>query len=74
MIDCARRCPQVAGAQLAGAGLGGCIMILVEDGGEDEVRRALQSNYYEPQGIEPQLFTCRPSTGSQVLTSVETWT
>jgi len=73
MVDSAGGCTHVAGAQLAGAGLGGCIMVLVEDGGEEEVRHALERDYYEPEGIEPQLFACRPSTGSQVLTSVEAW-
>jgi N-acetylgalactosamine kinase len=71
MVDRVLRCPDVVGAQLAGAGLGGCIMILLREEGVERVRRILEREYYEPEGIKPELFVCRPSTGSQVLTSVE---
>jgi N-acetylgalactosamine kinase len=71
MVDRVTGCPEVIGAQLAGAGLGGCIMILVRDEGIEKVRQVLEAQYYEPEGIEPRLFVCRPSRGSQVLTSVE---
>jgi len=71
MVDRVLECPEVLGAQLAGAGLGGCIMVLVRNSGAEAVRRLLTEAYYEPEGIEPQLFVCRPSHGSQVLTSVE---
>lgn len=56
---------------LAGAGLGGCIMVLVRTEGAEEVRGLLEKAYYGPEGIEPQLFVCQPAWGSQVLTSIE---
>jgi len=71
MVDTVLACEGVLGAQLAGAGLGGCIMALVRTGCEDAVREALVKGYYEPRSIEPQVSVCRPSHGSRILTSVE---
>jgi len=71
MVDTAVTCEGALGAQLAGAGLGGCIMVLVRDGFEDAVQEVLRKRYYEPRGIIPQVFVCRPSRGSQLLTSIE---
>jgi len=71
MVDRVLCCPGVLGAQLAGAGLGGCIMVLARKGAEDEVRGVLERDYYGPRDVEPRLFVCHPSRGSQVLTSVD---
>ncbi len=71
MIDIASGCPGVIGAQLSGAGLGGCIMILARHEAADGVRDALSAQYYEPRGIEPNVFVCRPSRGSHVLTTLD---
>ena len=71
MADRALACPGVLGAQLAGAGLGGCIMVLVRTEHAEQVRRTLIREYYEPYGVEPRIFLCRPSHGSRVFTTVE---
>ena len=71
MVDRALECPGVLGAQLAGAGLGGCIMVLVRSENADQVQAALVREYYEPQGVEPRIFVCRASHGSRVFTTVE---
>ena len=71
MVDRALACEGVLGAQLAGAGLGGCIMVLVRTERVEDVREALVRGYYEPQGVEPRTFVCRPSQGSRVFTAVE---
>jgi galactokinase len=71
MVDRALACRGVLGAQLSGAGLGGCIMVLVRKDCADELGAALVRDYYEPQDVEPRMFVCQPSQGSQVLTSVE---
>jgi len=70
MVDRSLACEGVLGAQLAGAGLGGCIMVLARQDATDRVREVLLRGYYEPRGIEPAMFVCRPSQGSQVLTSI----
>ncbi|MFP4029279.1 MAG: galactokinase family protein [Candidatus Brocadiia bacterium] len=71
MVDIVLTSPGVIGAQLAGAGLGGCIMVLLERGAEEHVREVLVEKYYEPANIEPQLFVCEPSRGSRVLTTLQ---
>ena len=71
LVDLAASCPGVLGAQLAGAGLGGCAMILLHCDAAQYALDALEQSYYAPRDLEPQLFLCQPSRGSQVLTSVE---
>ncbi len=71
MVDRVLACPDVLGAQLAGAGLGGCIMVLLEKSAVDHVREVLVREYYEPEGLEESVIVCEPSQGSRVLTSVE---
>jgi N-acetylgalactosamine kinase len=71
LVDAALACRDVLGAQLAGAGLGGCIMVLARREGAEQTMAELTRTYYEPRGFEPRMFLCRPSHGSSVLTSVE---
>ena len=67
IVDIACRTPGVVGAQIAGAGLGGCAMILVraEDG------PALESNllrqFYEANDLPPGIIHCAPSAGSGLI-------
>jgi N-acetylgalactosamine kinase len=67
MVDVASAVPGVAGAQLAGAGLGGCIMILVERGRAEHVRRALAARYYRPHGLEPAAIPCITVEGAGLV-------
>ncbi len=71
MVDLIGGLPGVLGAQLAGAGLGGCMMVLLETERAAAVEGLLAERYYAEQGIEPQMFVCRPSTGSKVMTSLD---
>jgi N-acetylgalactosamine kinase len=57
IVDLARRCPGVEGAQLAGAGLGGCVMALVRQPHTADLLRALAE-----QGIQGEVF--RPIAGA----------
>lgn len=57
IVDIAARLPGVEGAQLAGAGLGGCVMALVQRAHSEEVRKALGE-----QGINAEVF--RPIAGA----------
>jgi N-acetylgalactosamine kinase len=57
IVDIARRLPGVEGAQLAGAGLGGCIMVLAQKPHTGSVVKAL-----EEQGVRAEIF--RPIAGA----------
>jgi len=58
MVDIASAVPGVAGAQIAGAGLGGCVMILARKGAVEPVRKALVEHYYRPAGLKPAVLPC----------------
>jgi N-acetylgalactosamine kinase len=57
IVDLARRQPGVEGAQLAGAGLGGCIMVLVQKTHTADLLKTLGE-----QGIQAEVF--RPIAGA----------
>jgi N-acetylgalactosamine kinase len=57
IVDFARGCPGVEGAQLAGAGLGGCVMVLVQRPHTAGLLKALAE-----QGIRGEVF--RPIAGA----------
>ena len=67
MVDIALGVDGVVGAQLAGAGLGGCIMVLARDDATDALRQAMIQHYYEPAGREPQVEVCVPVEGSGIF-------
>jgi N-acetylgalactosamine kinase len=60
IVDIARRQPGVEGAQLAGAGLGGCIMVLVQKPHTADLLQTLGE-----QGIRAEVF--RPIAGACTL-------
>jgi N-acetylgalactosamine kinase len=51
LVDTARRTDGVAGAGLVGAGLGGCIVVVVKKEEAQAVMRALEGRYYKPRGL-----------------------
>jgi galactokinase len=63
IVDLARRQPGVEGAQLAGAGLGGCIMVLVQKPRTADLLKTLGE-----QGIQAEVF--HPIAGACSLTLV----
>lgn len=64
MVDIALSVKGVKGAQISGAGLGGCIMVAVEENAYENLEGKLQTNYYEPFSLEPEIFISYPSEGS----------
>jgi N-acetylgalactosamine kinase len=58
MVDLAGEVSGVAGVQIAGAGLGGCIMVLAKKEAVPQVRRALSRGYYQPAGLKPAVIPC----------------
>jgi len=57
----------VVGAQLAGAGLGGCMMVLVHRDAVSNLIHNLTERYYTPHAKPPTVLICRPVAGSDVL-------
>ena len=57
----------VLGSELAGAGLGGCVLVLVRKDRTDAVLDRLNSEFYDRLGLERAAFVCNPSDGSRVF-------
>ena len=64
MVDIACRTPGVAGAQLAGAGLGGCMMVLVRKDAVGQLVENLKQRYYAPRDLADRILVCRPIAGA----------
>jgi N-acetylgalactosamine kinase len=67
MVDIAAAVPGVAGAQIAGAGLGGCVMILARRDVVPAVRDALVAGYYEPADLPPDIAPCIAVEGAGLV-------
>lgn len=67
LVDIACRTPGVLGAQIAGAGLGGCAMILAETAAVPRLKERLDRLFYQPSGLPSGVMVCRPSAGSSLL-------
>ncbi len=67
LVDIACRTPGVHGAQIAGAGLGGCAMALVEVDAVEAVTRRCVDLFYRPKGLSSGVTVCTPAAGSSLL-------
>ena len=67
MVDIALSVEGVKGAQLSGAGLGGCMMALVHKNSYENLKAKMIRDYYEPSSLEPDMFICRPVAGSGLI-------
>ncbi len=67
LVDLARGVPGVYGAQLAGAGLGGCVMILATSEAAKRVKATLARRYYEPRGMAPAVWLARSVSGGGII-------
>ena len=67
MVDIVCSVPGVAGAQIAGAGLGGCIMILAKKESVEPLRKALIKNYYKPNDLAPAIMNCVTVEGAGLV-------
>jgi len=68
LVDVAITTRGVVGAQLAAAGLGGCIMALTRQEAVDDLLERWRIDFYQPRGLEPEAFVVTPTAGSGVLT------
>jgi N-acetylgalactosamine kinase len=67
MVDLTLETPGVIGAQLAGAGLGGCMMVMVEKDAAESVVRRLNDGYYTPNNLDPGANIFTPIAGCSPL-------
>ena len=67
MADLACSTEGVLGAQLSGAGLGGCMMVLARADAVERLRRKMTRQFYKPRGLKPDATVCRPIEGSGLL-------
>ena len=56
----------VHGSALAGAGLGGCVIVLVDREKTDSVMKRINEDFYDRNGLPRSAFVCNPSDGSKV--------
>lgn len=67
LVDLALRTPGVLGAQIAGAGLGGCAMVLAERDAVPGLTERLNRLYYAPRSLPCGVHPCTPAAGSRVV-------
>jgi len=67
IVDVASAQPGAIGAQVAGAGLGGCAMVLARTEALEGVLSALRRGYYRPRRLRFDVHVCRPVGGSGIL-------
>lgn len=63
LVDISKTVPGVVGANLMGAGLGGCAVVLVRETATQELQNAVHEGYYRPRGLSPATFVCRSVQG-----------
>ncbi|MBR1965354.1 MAG: NTP transferase domain-containing protein [Lentisphaeria bacterium] len=64
MVDIAIRTEGVLGAQLAGAGLGGCMMILIKNEAIEQLKKNMIEKYYHPDEIPEKILVSAPIAGA----------
>ncbi len=67
MVDIALETDGVVGAQLAGAGLGGCMMVLTRVEAVKNLIDNLKKRYYTPAKIKENVLVCRPISGAGLV-------
>lgn len=67
MVHISLQTEGAAGAQLAGAGLGGCMMVFTHRDFVSTLIDNLTERYYLPHAQSPTILICRPIAGSNVL-------
>ncbi|MBD3307805.1 galactokinase [candidate division KSB3 bacterium] len=67
MIASALECAGTLGARIAGAGWGGCAVVLVEDAEAAHFQAHLAETYSRQTGLQADIFLCQPGQGAGVV-------
>ena len=67
LVDIAMSVDGVLGAGRTGAGLGGCISVLIEKDRTDEFIRVVSDGYYRPRNLPVAVEVCFPVEGAGVI-------
>ena len=67
IVDVSKRLKGVKGAKLTGAGLGGCVLILVEEKEAENVIEIINKEYYRKKGLPEVSFICNSCDGAQFI-------
>ena len=64
IVDIANQVEGVVGAQLAGAGMGGCATILLKKNSLDDLFSQLKNKFYSKQMVDFDVHVCSPVEGA----------
>lgn len=67
IVDIANSVPGVAGAQIAGAGLGGCVIVLTRKQAVEQLAREITRRFYRPRKLKPDIIPCITVDGSGLV-------
>ncbi len=57
----------IIGAQLAGSGLGACMMVLTSAEAVEKLIANLKKHYYKPAKVRKNVLVCRPISGAGLV-------
>jgi len=67
IVDIALKIPDVYGAQIAGAGLGGCVIVLARQSAVTRIKSILTKDYYLPRALPPTLWQVCSVNGGGII-------
>ncbi|HOV21171.1 MAG TPA: galactokinase family protein [Candidatus Ratteibacteria bacterium] len=67
IVDTTKKINGVKGAKLTGAGLGGCVLVLVEEKEAEKTLEILNKKYYHKRNLPESSFICNSSSGAEFI-------
>ena len=72
LVDTALGIDGVIGSRMTGGGFGGCTVTMLRPEAESRFRNAISTAYRRRFGVEPAVYSCRPSAGAAEVGNLET--